>query len=79
MNDQKFQEKFDAILAKIDTVPEKHRERLRTLAEETQTRHHNLKKSFSRMRESLADLQLRLTYLIFDLEATKRERNHPNQ
>jgi len=79
MNDHKFQKKFDAILAKIESIPEKDRKRLLSLAEETQTRHHDLKNSFSRMRESLADLQLRLTYLIFDLEATKRERNHPNQ
>ncbi len=75
MNDQKFHEQYERIVAKIDSVPAESRDALLNLAKETKERHDSLKSSFGRMRESLSDLQLHLTYLIFDLEATRRERN----
>jgi len=75
MNDQKFHEQYERIVAKIETVPAESREALLKLAKETRERHESLKNSFGRMRDSLSDLQLHLSYLIFDLEATKRERN----
>jgi len=75
MNDQKFHEQYERIVAKIETVPAENREPLLKLAKETKARHFEMKDSFQRMRDSLDDLRLRLSYLIFDLEATKRERN----
>jgi len=75
MNDQKFHEQYERIVTKIETVPAESCEALLKLAKETKERHESLKSSFGRMRDSLSDLQLHLAYLIFDLEATKRERN----
>ncbi len=60
---------------KIEELPETYREMLRPYVENmlrgTQRRH----EIFTEFQESVAQLRLDMKYLIFDLEATRRERD----
>ncbi len=76
MEEQKFQEKLAELMGEISTLPVAERERLTKLAEKTQERHQKLRKTVSDLQESLDYLRLSIKYLVFDLEATRRENNY---
>lgn len=73
MDEATFQKKLAELIAQIETLPEAERERLRELAAETQQRHEQIKRSVRSLQESIDFLRLGLKYLLFDLEATRRE------
>ncbi len=76
MNEQEFQKRLAELVAEIETLPEGERDRLRKLAEETKTRHEQIKKSVSTLQESIDFLRLGIKYMLFDLEATRRENGY---
>jgi len=71
--DDKIQEKIKELISQIQVMPEPQRSRLMDLARETQDRHVQLKKTFSQLHEGIDSLRLHIKYLLFDLEATRRE------
>lgn len=73
MDEKIFQRKLSELVAEIGTLPTHEQEKLERLAEETKQRHTNLKVSIAGIQESVDFLRLSLKYLIFDLEATRRE------
>lgn len=73
MDEAAFQKKLKELVAQIETLPEGERQRLRAMADETQTRHADIKKSVSAMQENIDFLRLWIKYMLFDLEATRRE------
>ena len=73
MDEQTFQNKFNQLLAKIKELPEGERGRLEVLAEETRQRRDKIQSSVNELQESLDYLRLSVKYLVFDLEATRRE------
>lgn len=73
MNEADFQKRIAELVAVIDTLPEGERDRLRQLASETKERHEQLKKSVGAIQESIDFLRLGIKYMLFDLEATRRE------
>lgn len=73
MNEETFQRKLAELVAEIGTLPEPDRERLSMLAAETKERHHALKKTVGQLQESIDFLRLSIKYMLFDLEATRRE------
>jgi hypothetical protein len=73
MDEAAFQEKLRELVAQIETLPEGERQRLRAMAEETKTRHADIKKSVNAMQENIDFLRLWIKYMLFDLEATRRE------
>jgi hypothetical protein len=54
-------------------LPEGERDRLRQLAQETKDRHDQIKKSVNAIQDSIDFLRLGIKYMLFDLEATRRE------
>lgn len=76
MTEQEFQERLSKLMAEIDTLPEDEREKLQKLAEETQSRHTKMRKTVADLQESLDYLRLSVKYLVFDLEATRRENQY---
>jgi hypothetical protein len=76
MNDRDFQTKLGELMAMIETAPETDRERLRELADETKNRHERMRKTVAQLQESLDYLRLSVKYLVFDLEATRRENSY---
>ncbi len=73
MNEESFQRKLAELVAEIGSLPESDRERLVSLAEETKQRHRQLKKTVGQLQESIDFLRLSIKYMLFDLEATRRE------
>ncbi len=76
MNEETFQKKLAELVAEIGTLPAGEREKLETLAEETKQRHKQLKETVSNLQESIDFLRLSIKYMLFDLEATRRENNY---
>ncbi|MCE2925316.1 MAG: hypothetical protein LW822_07685 [Phycisphaeraceae bacterium] len=73
MNEQDFQQKLGDLMTQINDLPENQRERLTALAEDARGRHMQMKKTVAELQESLDYLRLSIKYLLFDLEATRRE------
>lgn len=76
MQDHEFQAKLGELLSQIQTLPEHERGDLQRLASETADRHGRMKKTIAELQESLDYLRLSVKYLVFDLEATRRENDY---
>lgn len=76
MNEQDFQSKLTDLINQIDDLPESERDRLTDLAEETRVRHDKMKAAIAGLQESMDYLRLSVKYLVFDLEATRRENDY---
>ena len=76
MNDKDFQNKLGQLLEQIEQLPAEERPRLEKLADETRDRHARMKQTLKGLQESLDHLRLTVKYLVFDLEATKRENSY---
>lgn len=76
MNDRDFQSKLGELMTLIEAAPENERQRLRDLADETKNRHERMRKTVAQLQESLDYLRLSVKYLVFDLEATRRENSY---
>ena len=73
MDEQAFHDKFNELMSKIRELPEGDRGRMEELAEETKQRRERIQQSVGELQESLDYLRLSVKYLVFDLEATRRE------
>src|SRR5436305_8349477 len=76
MNEQEFQSKLAELMTEISTLPATERKKLEQLADETRQRHERLRATVSSLQESLDYLRLSIKYLVFDLEATRRENGY---
>jgi len=76
MDEETFQRKLGELVKEIGTLPATQRKKLELLAQQTKERHEELKKSVSSLQESLDYLRLSIKYLLFDLEATRRENSY---
>jgi hypothetical protein len=73
MDETMFQKKLQELVTEIETLPEAERERLKQIAAETQKRHKEIQDNVRSLQDSLDFLRLSIKYLLFDLEATRRE------
>jgi chromosome segregation ATPase len=73
MNEETFQRKLAELIAEIGTLPHGERGKLESLAAETRERHRQLRDTVSSLQESIDFVRLSIKYLLFDLEATRRE------
>ena len=76
MNEQEFQTKLAELMGEISSLPPTERQKLEKLADETRARHARLCQTVSSLQESLDYLRLSIKYLVFDLEATRRENTY---
>ena len=76
MNEQEFQTKLAELMGEISTLPPSERAKLEKLADETRQRHERLKQTVNNLQESMDYLRLSIKYLVFDLEATRRENGY---
>ncbi len=76
MDEKTFQTKLTELMGEISTLPKAEREKLEKIAEKTKERHQKLKKTVGDLQESLDYLRLSIKYLVFDLEATRRENRY---
>lgn len=76
MDEKTFQTKLASLMSEISTLPAVERQKLAKLAEQTRERHSQMKKTVGDLQESLDYLRLSIKYLVFDLEATRRENQY---
>ncbi|MEX2672563.1 MAG: hypothetical protein WD294_10680 [Phycisphaeraceae bacterium] len=76
MDEKIFQTKLAELMGEISTLPPSEREKLEKLAHQTQSRHKKIRRTVSDLQESLDYLRLSIKYLMFDLEATRRENGY---
>ncbi len=76
MDENYFENKLDELVKEIGTMPPRQKEKLENLAKQTNLYHKKLKKSVDNLQESLDYLRVSIKYLLFDLEATKRENSY---
>lgn len=76
MTENDFQTRLAKLLEQIDTLPESERPKIAQLAGETQARHQKMRKTIAELQDSLDHLRLSVKYLVFDLEATRRENKY---
>ena len=76
MNEQDFQNKLGELMKQIENLTPGDRGPLEKLAAETRERHDKMKKTVGELQESLDYLRLSVKYLVFDLEATRRENEY---
>ncbi|MGF1634343.1 MAG: hypothetical protein ACFCVE_10880 [Phycisphaerae bacterium] len=73
MNDIDFQNKLETLVGEINTLPDGEKQRLRQFVTETRQRHDRMRTALTGLQDSLDQLRLSVKYLLFDVEATKRE------
>ena len=76
MDEKQFQVKLAELMEEISTLPQSERQKLTRLAEQSKQRHDHLRKTVSDLQESMDYLRLSIKYLVFDLEATRRENGY---
>lgn len=73
MTDDQFQRKLADIIGEIGSLPPSEQDKLKRLAQETTKRRRELKETVAGLQESIDFLRLSIKYILFDLEATRRE------
>ena len=76
MNEQDFQAKLAELIQQITHLPAPERDQLQRLADDARDRHQRMNRTVSELQESLDYLRLSIKYLVFDLEATRRENGY---
>jgi len=76
MDDAIFESKLNELVKEIGSIPVPEQKKLIMLARKTHDSHKKLKKSVSSLQESLDYLRVSIKYLLFDLEATRRENTY---
>lgn len=71
-----FQQKLTELVQEIGAMPNDERDKIQALALESKKRHEKLKATVSSLQDSLDYLRLSVKYLLFDLEATRRENEY---
>ncbi len=73
MNEAFFEKKLHELVSEIGAMPNSQQKKLMLLAKKTQETHKQIKKSVHNLQEALDYLRVSIKYLMFDLEATRRE------
>ena len=76
MDNRSFQAKLNELVEEIGSIPAKERQKLIMLVDKSQKNHNKIKKSVASLQESLDYLRVTIKYMIFDLEATRRENKY---
>ena len=76
MNDKIFQNKINDLIQEIRSLPPEEQEKMEKLVEETKDRQKKLTKTVVNIQEAIDFLRLSIKYLLFDLEATRRENGY---
>jgi hypothetical protein len=76
MDEAVFKKQLNELVSEINLLPESERQKLSMLAEQTRQRHEEIKKTVTGLHDSIDFLRLSIKYLLFDLEATRRENTY---
>ncbi len=73
MNERNIEERMCRLIEKLQTLPKVHREKLEKLCQNDGAQRSQIEESVAKLQDSLDYLRLSVKYMVFDLEATRRE------
>lgn len=76
MDKDTFDQRLRELIRETISLPANQRAKLTPLIEETKLRHQEIKDNSDKIADSLINLRICIKYILFDLEATRRERNN---
>ncbi|MBK7405700.1 MAG: transcriptional regulator [Phycisphaerales bacterium] len=76
MEEQNLDAHLGEILDKLPELAPDARAKIERLSQEVRTRHERMRKTLGDLQDSLDHLRLSVKYLVFDLEATRRENQY---
>ena len=76
MDEAAFESKLNELVNEIGSIPTPQQKKLVILVKKTRSYHKKVKKSVSNLQELLDYLRVSIKYLLFDLEATRRENSY---
>jgi hypothetical protein len=79
MQDDGFQHKIDHLINKLKDLPGTDKEELAAAGAEARRTHDQMGDTLKALRDSADHLRIAVKYLIFDLEATRRENDYLRQ
>jgi len=76
MDEATFKQRLHELIREIERLPDPQQKLLKDLAAQTQEQHKKLAATAKSVAEALDYLRLHIKYLVFDLEATRRENRY---
>ncbi len=76
LGDEQFRDALAMLLDRVDSLPPDQRRELKGVADATRQRHEQLRQTVARLQETLDTLRVSIKYLVFDVEATRRENDY---
>ena len=76
MDENAFEKQLNELVSEIGSIPAPQRDKLIMLAKQANDYHKRLKKGVNNLQESLDYLRVSIKYMLFDLEATRRENTY---
>lgn len=73
MNERNIEERMCRLIEHLQALPTEHRDRLEELCKNESGQRSEIEESVSKLQDSLDYLRLSVKYMVFDLEATRRE------
>lgn len=73
MNERNIEERMCRLIEQLQALPEEHREKLEKLCQHDGAQQSQIEESVAKLQDSLDYLRLSVKYMVFDLEATRRE------
>ena len=75
LNESEMPSELKELFEAIESLPAEHKSRLKPLAEKILAASKRRRKILTLVQDALSQLRLDMKYLVFDLEATRRERD----
>ena len=73
MNERNIEERMCRLIEHLQSLPSEYRDKLEELCSNDSGQRSEIEESVSKLQDSLDYLRLSVKYMVFDLEATRRE------
>jgi hypothetical protein len=73
MNERNIEERMCRLIEQLQTLPNEYRDKLEKLCQHEGNQRSQIEESVAKLQDSLDYLRLSVKYMVFDLEATRRE------
>ena len=73
MNERNIEERMCRLIEQLQLLPTEHRTKLENLCKNDGSQRSQIEESVAKLQDSLDYLRLSVKYMVFDLEATRRE------
>ncbi|MBT4531159.1 MAG: hypothetical protein HOC27_08130 [Phycisphaerae bacterium] len=73
MNERNIEERMCRLIEQLQSLPTEYRDKLESLCKNDQDQRSQIEENVSKLQDSLDYLRLSVKYMVFDLEATRRE------